>query len=1271
MSLKTKIIGMMLAALVLFGVADLIILRFTLYERFVQYERQDALKDADRVKKALNREIHHLNGFCHEWAAWDDTYAFVQDRNPKYVHANLARSAFNSNNLNLVYILNDRREVVWGEIFDHSGEERITLNDFPKDIFPNTHPLLDFDTAKQDLSERFVSGLINTGYGPMLVVSRPVLNSDNRGPARGTMIMGRFFTEALMVTLKSQTGVDFRIEELDGLHTINPRGGGVPTGLDASTVRVDDHRKGMLTALAIYPGLEKSPGILIRMEKPRTIAAEGASAMGFAALSILVAGGILLGLVGWMIQRTVLGPIRHLTRHMLEIGRTGNLSARLGLRRNDEIGLLGAEYDGMLTLLEKKSREQSDDMEKRRLVEEALRNQQEAFQAISDTARDGIVMIDDQGRITFWSRAGEQILGYGAGDAIGRDLHKMLAPLRFHEAYLKGVDEFRKTGTGFVVGKTVELMALHRLGHEVPVELSLAAAQQDGRWHAVGILRDITDRKATENALKETEDRYRRVLETVPNSITITTEREGIYKEINQFFTDFTGISRKDALGRTPLDLDIMETPEKRDRFLAVLKEKGQVDNLEMRYRRRDGTFADTLFSARRLRYDGQDCLVSVVSDISDIKRAEQALAESEKRYRTLFEKAGDAILTIELEGEKSGCIASANLAAADMYGYPVSELPGMEMRRLVTPEAISEFQNRFGGDLNAVLNAEWIRSEAIHLRKDGSRFPVEASGGIVELGGKSYIFMFHRDISDRKKAEEERLLLATAIEQSPDLVCITDTQRRIEYVNPAFETLTGFSRASVIGKNTSVFKGDLHGRLSSQDILKHIDNGMSWKGRMTNRRRDGSRFDVEAAISPVTDAKGAILKFITVERDITEDLRRERQLRQTQKIEAIGTLAGGVAHDFNNILSGIIGFTEIAMMDVDEGSPARGNLKKVLAAGERAGDLVKQILAFSRKGEQEFKPILVRIVVKEALQLCRATLPSFIEIQPMIQSDLAVMGDPTQIHQVVMNLCTNAGHAMEKTGGVLTVAMDDLYLDEEFTRRYPAASPGAFIRMVVSDTGCGISSENMERIFDPFFTTKKQGKGTGLGLSVVHGIVESHGGMLTVESQTGQGTSVAVYLPVIEAQAETAVDDGADLPVGTERILFVDDEPFQVDLGREVLSRLGYAVETETDSLLALECFRDAPQAFDLVMTDMTMPGLTGDELGQAILSIRPDIPVILCTGYSERITESQAEAMGFGGFAMKPMVVGQIARLVRSVLDGSPEPDPSDQATRLSLRK
>jgi CheY-like chemotaxis protein len=339
--------------------------------------------------------------------------------------------------------------------------------------------------------------------------------------------------------------------------------------------------------------------------------------------------------------------------------------------------------------------------------------------------------------------------------------------------------------------------------------------------------------------------------------------------------------------------------------------------------------------------------------------------------------------------------------------------------------------------------------------------------------------------------------------------------------------------------------------------------------------------------------------------------------------------------------------------MDTPKDDPMQNNFKLVLKAIGRAKELVRQILTFSRRRENEMQPIKVNLIVNEAIKLLRASLPSTIQIRHKIESNLTVLSDTTSIHQILMNLCTNSSYAMQENGGILEVNLLDVDLDSKFTGQHPGVKPGKFIKLTVSDTGCGMSPEVSGRIFDPFFTTKKVGQGTGMGLSVVHGIVKSHGGAITVESLPGEGTTFSLFLPASEAVSITPEDSVQLMVTGTEHILFVDDEDFQADIAKRQLVRLGYRVTATTDSLEALELFRQAPDKFDLVITDMTMPAMTGDVLAAKIISIRLDIPVIVCTGYSERIDKDIIKKIGIKELAMKPLVMKDIAEMIRRVLD------------------
>jgi len=385
-----------------------------------------------------------------------------------------------------------------------------------------------------------------------------------------------------------------------------------------------------------------------------------------------------------------------------------------------------------------------------------------------------------------------------------------------------------------------------------------------------------------------------------------------------------------------------------------------------------------------------------------------------------------------------------------------------------------------------------------------------------------------------------------------------------------------------------------------------------------------------------------------------------ERQLQQVMKLQAIGTLAGGIAHDFNNILFPIVGYTELTMDDVPEDSQARQNLEEILKATNRAKELVQQILTFSRQDGRERKPLQVQFLIKEALKLLRATIPSTIDIAYNVDEKCGhIMGDPTQIHQVVMNLCTNAYHAMQETGGTLEVALKEVDISYEKSVERVGMKVGRHLELTVKDTGHGMGAEVLERIFEPYYTTKEQGKGTGLGLSVIHGIIKNHGGDISVSSQLNKGTAFTVYLPVLDdvdvdiepVQTTTATQ-------GNEHILLVDDEKQIIDIEQQILERLGYTVTPITDSQQALKEFAALPEKFDLVITDMTMPKITGDQLARKLMDIKPEIPVILCTGFNETINEEKALAMGIDKFIMKPIVKDDLARTIRTVLDTPKNP-------------
>ncbi|RJP77027.1 MAG: PAS domain-containing sensor histidine kinase [Desulfobacteraceae bacterium] len=412
-------------------------------------------------------------------------------------------------------------------------------------------------------------------------------------------------------------------------------------------------------------------------------------------------------------------------------------------------------------------------------------------------------------------------------------------------------------------------------------------------------------------------------------------------------------------------------------------------------------------------------------------------------------------------------------------------------------------------------------------------------------------------------------------------------------------------------------------------------------------------------AVRTVWKKKPATLNFV---RDISHEKRLERQLLQAQKMEAIGNLAGGIAHDFNNILSAIIGYTEMSLAEAPKDTQIPRRLKRVLEAGHRAGDLVARILDFSRQTDSVKQPTSVANVVREALALLQASIPSTIQFKESIEKDAGeVHADPTQIHQVVMNLCTNAAHAMQENGGELKVRVGKTSITETDKTTFAVISPGPYVCLSISDTGHGMDSGMLHKIFDPYFTTKKKGEGTGLGLSVVHGIVKGLGGEIKVYSEPGKGTAFHVYLPRIESDAQKTVSDQTPMPSGSETILVVDDEEFIIDMISEMLSGLGYRVESRISSYEALEAFRSNPKRFDLVITDQTMPQLTGTALSAKIKVIRPDIPIILCSGFSVNLENDSRHDTIVDAHINKPILNRELAETIRSILDSRKKPQAS----------
>ena len=645
---------------------------------------------------------------------------------------------------------------------------------------------------------------------------------------------------------------------------------------------------------------------------------------------------------------------------------------------------------------------------------------------------------------------------------------------------------------------------------------------------------------------------------------------------------------------------------------------------------------------------------------MSEHKTELENMKDFEPDFRNFTEQSPNMIFI-----NQGGTVVYANKKCEEVMGYAREEFlsPDFNFMDLIAPESVELVQANF----QRHLNGEEIEPyEYTLISKSNQRIEAIITSRLIRYGGKPALLGIVTDITHRKQAErdlqksEEKF--RQAFQNAPIGMALCNMDGSIVQMNPAFYRMLEYSESEL---KQLTFRDFTH----PEDLEKQMPfyekcvRGEIDSYQMDKRyiKKDGEIIWVDMTVAITKDTDRQPLHALIMVEDITEvrmaeenRQRLESQLRQAQKMEAIGTLAGGIAHDFNNILGAIIGYSEMAIYDTEKGSMVYHNMEQVLKAGHRAKDLVKQILAFSRKSEQDKKIILITPIIKEVLKLLRASLPTTIEIRQQIDPSLgAIFADPTQIHQVMMNLGTNSAHAMEDSGGLLEVSASNVDIEPDGAGQTSELMPGRYIRLAVSDTGHGIDPETLERIFDPYFTTKTKDKGTGMGLAVVHGIVKGHNGGIKVHSQPNRGTSVQILFPRTASEMQSDAVELNSLPTGDEQILLIDDEETLIDLGSNMLTKLGYRVVARTSSLEAVEEFKSNPQKFDLIISDMTMPSMTGDVLAEKIMQIRSDIPIIICTGFSEQLSDEKINTLGIKGLLMKPLTIRELAKTVRKVLD------------------
>lgn len=647
-----------------------------------------------------------------------------------------------------------------------------------------------------------------------------------------------------------------------------------------------------------------------------------------------------------------------------------------------------------------------------------------------------------------------------------------------------------------------------------------------------------------------------------------------------------------------------------------------------------------------------------LIQEAGERKKTEQALIKSEATLGSIFRAAP---IGIGLVNDR--ILVWINDHMCSMVGYTRDELVGQNAR-LLYPDQVE--YDRVGREKYGQIELQGTGTiETRWQRKDGGIIDVLLSSSPLDTNDLSMGVTFTvLDITDRKRAEDALRASGEIVRSIPSGLFVYQYEEDDRLIllngNPASEKLTGINSEEFRGKEfneiwpgardngvTEAFiKVMKSGRVYQTEDLHYKDNRLDGAFRIRAFPMPGRRLGV--AFENITEQKQTELK-----RQELED-----QLKQAHKIEAIGTMAGGIAHEFNNILGIILGNAELAVEDIPEWNPAKYCLEEIRIASLRAKDVIRQILSFARKTPATHKPINIATIVRESLKLIRATIPASVEIrQHILCHTEMILANPTEINQIIMNLCSNSVHSMKNETGILGVSLEKVHLDQSEAAKFEDLAPGEYVQFMVTDTGSGINPEIMDRIYDPYFTTKDVDEGLGMGLAVVYGIVKKHEGGIKFSSEVERGTTARLLFPISEL--EEVMDDKIhdELPMGSERILFVDDEASLVNVARQTLELQGYEVVGKTDSSEALELFQKEPDRFDLVITDMAMPGLSGKQLAREMINISPAVPIILCTGHSHLMDETRAKNSGFAAYAMKPLVKSEFVRIVRKVLDAAPK--------------
>ena len=935
------------------------------------------------------------------------------------------------------------------------------------------------------------------------------------------------------------------------------------------------------------------------------------------------------------------------------------------------------------------------DITARKQAEAALRDNETKYRELVQNANSAIIRWSRDGAITFFNEYAQKFFGYSADEILGKHVDIIVPAKDSAGVNLSTLIDDIALNPENYVNHTNENIC--RDGRRVWMTWTNTPIF-DGFGRVVEMLAvgtDITHRKQAEDALRESEIRHRAFFEQGPIGVVILNPNTGQFIQFNDQVCRQLGYTRDELSQLRVSDVESMELQEDTLVHMHTIMREGH-DEFEARHRTKNGSIRYIHVTAQVIEASGIPVLYCIWHDVTEHKQAEEqlmlnletqaamnallGLSLESRTINEFLDRSLNLVLSLKwFSVESKGAIFLADKAGETLhlrahkglskevsaacstvpFGYCLCGRAATGRTVLFEERLDERHDTRYEGLVPhghycvPILSGEHVLGVINLCVKEGHIWSAREEDFLKAVANTL------AGTIERRRAEAERERLMTAIGQAAEVVIITDPAGTIQYVNPAFERVTGYTRDEVMGKNPRILKSEAHDAAFYHALWKTISRGEIWEGRIVNKHKDGTLYTEEATISPVRDGSGRLVNYVAVKRDITHDLELEQQIRQSQKMEAIGQLAGGVAHDFNNILQTMMGNIEILLDNFKGDDEQRADLEEIDRGVERAAALTRQLLMFSRRQVMQPKMLDLNLIIEELLKMLRRVIGEDIRLEWVPGNPLgAVQADAGMMEQVLMNLCVNARDAMPH-GGVLIIETQNVLTDAEYCQNHLEGVPGRFVLLSVTDTGEGMDEETIEHIFEPFFTTKGPGKGTGLGLATVYGIVRQHGGMVDLYSEPGKGTTFKVYFPLCAQEAEASsprVDVDVDVTGGNETILLAEDDAKVRELAERILKHAGYTVLAAEDGEKAVTLFKENADAVALLLLDVIMPNLGGHEAFEIIRGIHPGLPTLFSSGYSEQAVHTNFVLHEGLQLIQKPYTPNALLRKVREVLDSAP---------------